>query len=652
MTLDWLPFRSTRAIARALRRRADTARDARQWRLAGMLYEEALALGPEDARVRVQCGHMFKEAGDYEQAERHYHVAARLLPNDADLALQLGHFHKVAGQPARAAEAYARALTLMPGWDDAQRELRLLSGVASRTEGGAGAPPLPALLPSAASPGEDDRERIVVHRLGAELAPGATGARHVLRGVQAVRGYCVSHVPLHEVVLVIDGAEARHVALAASADRPDHYIFNIWHDFSSVAVGEREIELRFTGVQRGGRPRAHRAMVQVAPPIDDPARHASDAFVPAPPAGVSLEAHVAALPSVIRPAARRLLPRLPRTVLVQRVDQLGDLCCSVPAIRRLRALLPAARIVGLVSHANADLARSLALFDELVVADFPEQDGRRAMTAAAQQALADELARFPFDLAIDLSQSDESRPLLLLSQAPFLCGFGIRQFPWLDAGLEFSAPDPLDRLDAIAHGRKASLLVEALALAMADGAPIVPRPKGVADAERRLRYGVRPGRRYAVLHGGARLPFSRWPGFAELATLLLTRTDLDILLIDVEGDLPRSVADDARLHRLAGLLPFDEFDALVAGAAIFVGNDSGPKHLASLRGTKVVSLHMARLNWNEWGQEQTGLIVSRRVPCAGCGIARHPEECGRDFACLRQISPNEVLAAVLSQLGE
>ena len=98
-------------------------------------------------------------------------------------------------------------------------------------------------------------------------------------------------------------------------------------------------------------------------------------------------------------------------------------------------------------------------------------------------------------------------------------------------------------------------------------------------------------------------------------------------------------------------LPFADFDALLAGAAVFVGNDSGPKHLAALRGVPVVSIHSARINWNEWGQEQTGVIISRRVPCAGCGITE-ARECGRNIACIRDIRAEEVLAAVLPWIGQ
>ena len=648
MRMNWPPFRSTRSVVRQLKQRGNAAREGRRWQAAAALFEEALAIGGRDGRLHIQCGHMFKEAGDYRRAADHYRAASQLLPDDADLALQLGHFHKTVNEPAEAEQAYARALALRPDWDEATRELRGLRGSAGAAPAPVdGARPLlPELLPDAAAPPVDDRERLVVERLGAELAPGPGGTARVLRGVQAIRGWCWSDQALTTVCMAVNGVEIRREPIAAVPGQPRKYVFNLWHDFSTMAEGEAQVEVRL--LDGRGRARSHRALVRIEAPQASPAYLASDAYIPPLPGRQPLDAEVNALPSVVRPARRSPFAR-PRAVLVQRVDQLGDLVCSVPAIRRLRALFPETRLVGLVSPANADLARSLQLFDAVVVADFPESEGRRTMAAAAQQALAQDLASFPFDLAIDLSEGVDSRPLLLLSGAPFLVGFGRQRFPWLSLALELTAPDPLDRLETTAHGRKVSALVEALAAAVEERAVAVPRPDDEPEKAALQHRGLAPSG-YILLHTGARLPFSRWPGFSALARRLLAGTDKIVVLMHEADDPPTDLPSDPRLQVIGGRLPFPEFDALVAGAALFVGNDSGPKHLAALRGVPVVSLHMARLNWNEWGQEQGGLIVSRRVPCAGCGIAADPDECGRDFACLRLISPDEVLAAALSLL--
>ena len=105
----------------------------------------------------------------------------------------------------------------------------------------------------------------------------------------------------------------------------------------------------------------------------------------------------------------------------------------------------------------------------------------------------------------------------------------------------------------------------------------------------------------------------------------------------------REVAGE-RVHSF-DLLDPAAFDAVVSGARALVGNDSGPKHLAAARGVPTVSVHVDRLNWNEWGQDGVGAIVSKRVPCTGCGL-NDIDLCARDAVCVRSISVDEVFAAL------
>jgi len=118
----------------------------------------------------------------------------------------------------------------------------------------------------------------------------------------------------------------------------------------------------------------------------------------------------------------------------------------------------------------------------------------------------------------------------------------------------------------------------------------------------------------------------------------------------VRERLPESLTESPRFQLLDQRLTFDDFDAFISFATVVVGNDSGPKHLAALRGTNVVTLHTARINWIEWGQEEVGTIISRRGPCAGCAIFHDAEECGKDFSCIRDIRPQEVFDAVSQYL--
>jgi len=350
--------------------------------------------------------------------------------------------------------------------------------------------------------------------------------------------------------------------------------------------------------------------------------------------------------SVVRTPERRPLATPPRAILVQRTDQLGDMVASIPAMVRLRALFPDARIVGLLTPANRDLAATLGLFDEVITIDFPddEVERRRLMPLADQDALRLRLQPYAFDLAIDLSQAGVSRPLLRLSGAPFLYGVGDGAWPWLSAGIDFNTHDPVTRLDVVPHSAKVLAMIEALGALVGNRMPVIRRAD--LSRDRLAAFGIAVTDRYVVLHAGARIAFSRWPHHAPLVRLILEGTDRKVVLLAddpaIRATLPADLLENDRFRLLNERLPFDDFDALISFADALVGNDSGPKHLASLRGVDAVTLFTSRINWAEWGQETGGAIITRKVPCAGCAIFHDAEECGRDFVCIRGIRPQEV----------
>jgi len=648
-----LPTMSNARLARRLAARGNAARDARQYATAAALYQEALQFNPSAARLRIQCGHMLKETGDFGGAERQYERALREMPDDADLALQIGHLHKLAGCAELAEASYRRALELSPGWREAERELAAVIGRA-KAEGSRQSRNADWVVPELLPRGESqvaatDRNILRIFRLGGRRQHSRWGDLKVMRGIEAIRGYRLAPAGLTEICLVIDGTTVRRERLLVyphgSGDQ-FKYVFNVWHDFSDVPPGRHVVDISFHD-STGRRVRRHRETILVVPPIDEKEFADSDALVGAAPDASSIDDVVNARPSMIRTVERRLLPNPVRTILVQRADQLGDLVCSVPAIGRLREIFPEAKLVGLVTPANQALAERLGLFDEIVTVDFAESaaERRRVLSIEGQQELRRALAPYAFDLAIDLSQGDESRPLLLLSGARFLYGFKDGQSPWLNAGLDFNGHDPINGHEIAPPSRKMLLLVEGLRLMAEDPARAIPAPDRPGLAER----GIAEGDRYAVIHAGARLAYTRWPHFDRLVAMLLAQTDLKVLLFSDDEAITQGIvaaaAGSDRLQVITGQIPFAHFDALLAHCALFIGNDSGPKHLAALRGAPVVSLHMARLNWSEWGQEVSGRIVSRRVPCAGCGIGLDGEDCGKDFACLRHIKAEEVFAA-------
>jgi len=673
-----------RQIAKYLIARGNAARDAREWARAAVWYEEALRLLPARADIHVQHGHMLKESGELDAAEQAYRRAEALTPDSSDLALQFGHLYKLAGRREEARRAYQRALVLKPRWDLPQLELAALAAVEQREPDGADqyGPPLPPdfdatlaqtasqltnpqdvalLVPSLAprKPHELLREHgecLDVRWMGRHEL-GFWGNLRTMHGVEAVRGFCMSRTPIVEAQMLLNGVIIYRgpvrggypIANEARRDGPLKYVFNIWYDFGSLQPGRHAFELRLIDAEDESRS-FHDSIVITSPlaEIDFPDSDALVAIREADPK--KLEHEIRARPSMARPARRTMLREEPKSILALRTDQLGDMVASVPAMQRLRAIFPQARIVGLLTAANADIARSLNLFDEVLVADFPDDktERRRLMPLDKQAELRERLAPYKFDLAIDLAQASVSRDLLRLSGAPFTYGVDGPGFGWLSAAFGLNTRDPINHLDRVPHSRKTLALVETLGAISRDSFQIIRRND--LSRDRLAAFGIEEGDRYAVLHMGARVEFSRWPNFPELAAMLLEQTDLHIVMMTedpaVRSHLPTSLTASPRFRLLDQRLTFDDFDTFISFATVVVGNDSGPKHLAALRGTNVVTLHTARINWMEWGQEEVGTIISRRVPCAGCAIFHDAEECGKDFSCIRDIRPQEVFDAV------
>ena len=510
----------------------------------------------------------------------------------------------------------------------------------------------PEFRPPATSGGG---ERIEVLDLGRGRRWDFGQWRRSLKKVDFVRARVASGKPLTNLRVRIDGrtvGETAGVNLRA-VDEPSplsHRMFNCWFDLTGVSPGLHEIQLYFE--EWDGGYRTWEDMVWYdAQPASAHAAATSAAIVELDDgaADVSLEARIAALPSLQLPAQRQTFQGAFEKILVVRADQLGDTVMSVPAMLALKRHFPEASLHGLFSPAQGDFVRSLGLFDQLFFVNlrYDQTSRTRSLALAQQSELRQALAPQRFDLAIDLSPGLHSRPLLRLAGARYTAGFRPSEFPWMNFGIDVQSRDPGNGQACLSHAHAPESLVESLALAIKR--PAVTLPKADLDPAFAKSLGLAPDRRFAVIHAGARTASRKWPvaHFLDVARRLVREAHLHVvMLLDAPADLaapPEDLAPED-FTILKGALSFADFDGLLSHCAVFIGNDTGPKHLAALRGTPVVSIHMGAVNWSEWGQEGSGVVLTRRAPCYGCGIELI-EECGRGLPCLLGVSADEVFAA-------
>jgi ADP-heptose:LPS heptosyltransferase len=310
----------------------------------------------------------------------------------------------------------------------------------------------------------------------------------------------------------------------------------------------------------------------------------------------------------------------PRRIHLYRThNQLGDLLLNVPAVRALRERFPDARLTLIVGRQNAAAVLGQPWADEIRVVDTRNFAG---VVGAA-------LRRGPRpDTAVAFSTVSYSRSGSLLvswSGARERIGFDPARWGERDAAR-------LTRVVAFPEGPVHQSEIS-MALARALGAERTPPPPYYLAAP---DLAARAPRGAVYLHPGAGKLKNRWPAprFAVVARELLAR-GLDVQLLEGPQDGGVAAAVSEALGRSLPVVRGETIPMLAARfsrAALYVGNDTGPLHLAGAVGAPTVGVY----GWSdprEWAP--VGAIV--RSVRAG-------------DASLESIEPAAVLEAALPLL--
>lgn len=351
--------------------------------------------------------------------------------------------------------------------------------------------------------------------------------------------------------------------------------------------------------------------------------------------------------SLRRAFRRRQTAPLAR-ILVLRLERIGDLIMTLPALALLRTLAPDAAIDLVVGGWNAPIARAIPGIDHVETMDarWLARDGRGANTIRLLAAATRWRSR-RYDLAIDFEPDIRTNLILAASGARRLAGFASGGGgPLLDVAVDY---------DTGAHtsDNAVRLVQQALDSRTAAPPPRLALPEtAVAAARDRLRGAA--GRVRVGLHASGGRAIKQWPPerFGEVARALAARSDAVIVLTGASSDRPivdvvKQAIPADRAIDLCGELDLLTLAAVIGQLDLFITGDTGPMHVAAAAGTPVVAVFGPSDPARYGPHGPFDRIVRVDLPCAPCNrIRQPPARCvGHTPDCLAGITAGEVVAA-------
>ena len=337
-----------------------------------------------------------------------------------------------------------------------------------------------------------------------------------------------------------------------------------------------------------------------------------------------------------------------RRILVIRHRAAGDLLLTTPAFRALRAALPGTRLEILVARGLGELLLGNPDVDAVIELD------RRSL--GSQLAMYARLARGGWDGVLDLVSNPRSAWMAALTRARVRAGYAI-------AGRDWAYTVAVPREPMGPDGPRLRYAPEA-ALDVVRALGIAPRgldltfqvaPEAERRAERSLRAaGIDPSRPMILC-----LPAGSWPSKTWLPERFAQAMDAlaaEGTVVWTWGPGERDLAERCRsLMRapsvVAPAMGWQEMGAWMKRAALWIGNDSGPKHVAVALGLPSVTV-FGPTHPTTWHPPEGPhrAVLAEGLACLHCNANVCPLEGDAHHRCMKDVGAETVVEAARSLL--
>lgn len=290
---------------------------------------------------------------------------------------------------------------------------------------------------------------------------------------------------------------------------------------------------------------------------------------------------------------RKPLPRdfVPKRILVVKLDHLGDVILATPVFSNLRQAYP-----------NVELHALTGTWSRVVLERHPDVRtifdynspafSRTGQSTSLKQAfqLYRELRRQKYDLVVELRGDWRTTGFSLLRLTPHRLSRAALQIENKLRLARFSGTHETTRnLDLLRHASIPTPFQNAtFSVTIAD-------EKWASDFL--AIHKINKQYPLVAIHSGSPMPLKRWSPerYAELADWLIARKGTQILFVGVKDEVPIVTEIQRRMQgasiNIAGETTLTQLASILHTCNVFIGNDSGPMHLAAAVGTPTIGLY-------------------------------------------------------------
>jgi lipopolysaccharide heptosyltransferase I len=340
-------------------------------------------------------------------------------------------------------------------------------------------------------------------------------------------------------------------------------------------------------------------------------------------------------------------------ILIIKLGAIGDIIHTLPALSAIRRRFPDAEISWIAEQRSAEILRDNPLINNLIEVDTRSMRGSGAvdniLTEGKKQIR--NLRQFKFDIAIDFQGLLKSGVIAKLSGAKIRWGHARRDLREPAARVFYTNTA---KIPPMTHVVRRALELAGAALDVDLTTEPIEFPIFATNEHKEEAHTViqRAGPNFAVLNPAGGWVTKLWHAdkYGKLADRLWS--DLGIKSVVVTGPNESELAAQVEGASTSGNVIRVEpslkgFFELAKHAAVYVGGDTGPTHLAIAAGAPVVGIFGPTEWWRNGSVNPDDICVERFD--IGCRVDCHRRTCS-NWICM-DITPETVLQAVRSRLA-